>query len=72
MNSQNFTTREQLANQLGCHPRTLKCKLQKLGYRLPPGLVSSTDAEVIKKILLQTNDLEGLTLPPPRKKSLDF
>lgn len=72
MNSQNFTTREQLANELGCHPRTLKRKLQKLGYQLPPGLVSITDAEAIKKLLLQTTDLENLTLPPPSKKSLDF
>lgn len=61
MNSQNLITRDRLAIELGCHPRTLKRKLQKLGYQLPPGLVSAVDAEVIKKLLLQSSGLESFT-----------
>ncbi|WP_044233617.1 hypothetical protein [Haliscomenobacter hydrossis] len=45
-------TREQLATEIGCHPRTLKRKLQKLGFLLPSGLVSAKNAQEIKVFLL--------------------
>jgi hypothetical protein len=65
MVSQNYITREALAERIGCHVRTINRKLKRKGMRLPPGLVSPADAEMVTNLLLHHANLEEIRPDDP-------